>query len=77
MIESAQKKLGEKVILEVGDAEKLPYAENQFDIVICNASFHHYPNPDRVLSEIKRVLKIEGILILGDPTAPFEWYLKI
>ncbi|AFA49660.1 class I SAM-dependent methyltransferase [Acetobacterium woodii] len=77
MIESAQKKLGEKVTLEVGDAEKLPYAENQFDIVICNASFHHYPNPDRVLSEIKRVLKNGGILILGDPTAPFEWYLKI
>lgn len=77
MIESARKKLADTVELKVGDAEKLPYTENQFDVVICNASFHHYPNPERVLSEIKRVLKRGGILVLGDPTAPFKWYLKI
>ncbi|MHB8065203.1 MAG: SAM-dependent methyltransferase, partial [Ruminiclostridium sp.] len=32
--------------------------------------------PDQVLKEIRRVLKPKGTLILGDPTAPFEWYLK-
>ncbi|MBC3796818.1 class I SAM-dependent methyltransferase [Acetobacterium tundrae] len=76
MIESAKEKLGARVELKVGDAEQLPYDDNQFDIIVCNASFHHYPNPDQVLQEIHRVLKPNGTLVLGDPTAPFEWYLK-
>jgi len=76
MIELAKEKLGTRVELKVGDAEQLPYDDNQFDVIICNASFHHYPNPDQVLREIRRVLKPNGTLVLGDPTAPFEWYLK-
>lgn len=76
MIESAKEKLGARVELKVGDAEQLPYDDNQFEVIVCNASFHHYPNPDQVLLEIRRVLKPNGTLVLGDPTAPFEWYLK-
>lgn len=48
-----------------------------FDVVICNASFHHYPNPLLVLSEIKRVLNNDGLLILGDPTVSSKWFLKL
>lgn len=76
MIRHAQKRLGSRVELQVGDAEKLPYGEYQFDVIICNASFHHYIHPDVVIAEMKRVLKPQGTLILGDPTAPFDWYLR-
>lgn len=75
MIREAAKRLGDKVSLNIGDAKSLPYAEDSFDLVICNASFHHYPEPEIVLDEVKRVLKKGGVFLLGDPTAPF-WYLK-
>lgn len=70
MVQEARKRLGESAEVRVGDAAELPYSDNQFDLVICNASFHHYPEPDQCLEEIRRVLKPEGTLVLGDPTAP-------
>ena len=70
MIEEAKKKCGEDVKFTVGDSENLPYQDGQFDIIICNASFHHYTNPESAIKEIKRVLKTGGTLILGDPTVP-------
>lgn len=60
-----------RINLRVGDAAGLPYESGAFDAVACNASFHHYLNPEQVLREIRRVLKPGGVLILGDPTAPF------
>lgn len=54
----------------VADAECLPFDNNTFDIVVCNASFHHYTHPDEVLSEMRRVLKPGGKLLIGDPYVP-------
>ncbi len=54
----------------VADAEMLPFDDDSFDIVVCNASFHHYIHPDRVLEEMRRVLKDGGKLLIGDPYIP-------
>lgn len=70
MINEAKKKLGNQAELVVGDAEKLPWREELFDTVLCTFSFHHYPNPNAVLSEIHRVLKDGGRLLLADPWLP-------
>jgi ubiquinone/menaquinone biosynthesis C-methylase UbiE len=70
MIETAKKNLGDNAELKVGDSEYIPWEDNSFDVIVCNASFHHYPNPEKVLLEMKRVLKTKGTLIIGDPTAP-------
>ncbi|MDU7252955.1 MULTISPECIES: class I SAM-dependent methyltransferase [Clostridium] len=51
---------------KVGDSENMPYSNNKFDIIICTDSFHHYPNPLNVLSEMYRVLKKDGKLIICD-----------
>ncbi len=77
MISEAKKRLNDDVELKIGDSENLPYEDNKFDVIICNASFHHYIHPKKVLNEIKRVLTPNGILILGDPTFPCDWLLKI
>lgn len=37
----------------------------QFDILVCNASFHHYTEPDAVLDEMYRVLKTDGTFDWG------------
>lgn len=70
MIEVATGRLGERARLITGDAENLPYADESVDFIVCNASFHHYSHPQKVLSEMYRVLIPDGILLIGDPQAP-------
>ncbi|WP_455616585.1 class I SAM-dependent methyltransferase [Eisenbergiella sp.] len=55
-----------------GDAGKLPFLDNNFDIVISRLAFHHFPNPKQCFSEMARVLKIGGKLIIIDMEAAEE-----
>lgn len=55
-----------------GDAEKLPFSDNSFDIVISRLAFHHFPNPKCCFSEMARVLKTDGKLIVIDMEAAEE-----
>jgi ubiquinone/menaquinone biosynthesis C-methylase UbiE len=71
MIEEAKKRLGEDVDLKVADSENLPWRDNSFALVVCTGSFHHYPAPLKALSEMRRVLKKDGHLIIADPRMPF------
>lgn len=70
MIEKAKKKLQNHANLTIGDSENLPYKDNKFDIIICNDSFHHYPNPMKALKEMNIVLKKGGKIIIGDCYQP-------
>jgi ubiquinone/menaquinone biosynthesis C-methylase UbiE len=49
-----------------GDAEKLPFGDGAFDVVACRAAFHHFPEPPRVLAEMRRVVKPAGRLLVAD-----------
>lgn len=45
----------------------IPYKENYFDIVICNQVYSYSLKPDKIMSEIYRVLKPDGFcLFTGD-----------
>ncbi|MDS0526116.1 class I SAM-dependent methyltransferase [Clostridium sp. SHJSY1] len=70
MLNVARERLGDRAELRIGDSERLPWGNNSFDIIICSNSFHHYPEPMKVLSEMLRVLNPKGHLIIGDPTMP-------
>ena len=48
---------------EVADAMALPYADNSFDVILIANALHIVPDPEKVLSEIDRVLKPGGLLI--------------
>lgn len=52
------------------DGKKLPFLNGEFDSILCNQVLEHVFNPDTFLSEIARVLKSEGTLLL---TIPFVW----
>jgi len=54
------------VRFESGDATELPYADEAFDIVVCRAAFHHFPNPSRVLGEMRRVVRTGGAVMVAD-----------
>ncbi len=55
-----------------GDAENLPFSEEGFDLVISRLAFHHFPDPRRCFSEMARVLKTNGKLIVIDMEAAEE-----
>jgi ubiquinone/menaquinone biosynthesis C-methylase UbiE len=70
MLNIARIKLGDDADLKVADSEDLPFEDNKFDMVICTDSFHHYPHPENVLNEIRRVLEPDGMIIIADPYTP-------
>jgi SAM-dependent methyltransferase len=44
----------------VTDAEQLPFPDDSFDHVYSYGVIHHTPHPDRVVAEIRRVLRVGG-----------------
>ena len=62
-----------------GGAENMPLPSEHFDKVVASASFHHFPNQDRGLEEMKRVLKPDGKMIIFeiDPNTGRGKRLKI
>ncbi len=51
------------------DAMHLPFADGVFDLVVTRASFHHFPEPERALKEMARVLKPRGRILISDNTS--------
>jgi ubiquinone/menaquinone biosynthesis C-methylase UbiE len=79
MVEVARTKaatLGLPAQFVAGDAEQLPYPNGLFDIVINNSVFHWFADKNRALSEMRRVLRPGGQLILICASTPAfaEWF---
>lgn len=49
---------------ELGSIENLEFEDEFFDVVWCYGVVHHTANPDKCLTELARVLKVGGTLIL-------------
>lgn len=49
------------------DVHHIPFADNSFDCVTIIEAFHHFPDHDRALQEIHRVLKPGGLLYAQEP----------
>ena len=73
MIEITKQKLKKHslsaTIIKV-NVENLPFEDNTFDTVVNTMSFTGYPNGEKALSEMKRVLKKNGKLLLLDVDYP-------
>jgi ubiquinone/menaquinone biosynthesis C-methylase UbiE len=53
-----------KIVLALGDFHYLRLPDAVLDFVFMSAAFHHSDEPARLLREIKRVLKPEGLVII-------------
>ena len=63
MIEQAKQGVkSAKLYFSVQDMFHLPYADQSFDVVIVVNALHIVPEPEKALSEIRRVLKDDGVL---------------
>ncbi|MFN8341502.1 MAG: bifunctional demethylmenaquinone methyltransferase/2-methoxy-6-polyprenyl-1,4-benzoquinol methylase UbiE [Cyclobacteriaceae bacterium] len=81
MMEHGRQKLSARgldktISLLYGDSENLPFDQNKFDAVIVAFGVRNFENLEKGLSEIRRVLKPEGHLVVlefSKPTAfPFK-----
>jgi len=55
----------------VGDGQRLPYDDADFDLVVCSEVLEHVDDPSAVLAEIDRVGR--GVAVLSVPHEPFFW----
>ena len=81
MLEKAQKnvaKLGfSNVEFIKGDIEKMPLADNQFDVIVSNCVLNLVPDKTRAFSEIMRVLKPGGHFCVSDVVTKGELPQKL
>lgn len=74
-------KLEQTVHLREADAHDLPFGDERFDTVVCTYSLCNIPDPALAVSEMRRVLRRGGSLILVDhirsTSAPVLWFQKL
>jgi len=54
----------------VGDVADLPFEDESFDVVMCNAVLYHLPVPNAGLREFARVLRAGGRFVGGYTVVP-------
>lgn len=74
MLEAAEKFIRGKGVtnaqFKIADAENLPFADGEFDLVTNRIALHHYPDAPKAIREMARVLKKGGVLGFTDNTVP-------
>jgi SAM-dependent methyltransferase len=63
MLDAARKNIGEFSNIEYKqiDVQNIPFEDSSFDIVIANMMLYHVPDIDKAISEVRRVLKDDGV----------------
>ncbi|WP_128476777.1 methyltransferase domain-containing protein [Halorussus pelagicus] len=71
-LEKAWDKLGkhDPVSFHRGDAERLPFRDDAFDVVWSSGSIEYWPNPVVALREMRRVVKPGGRVLVVGPNYP-------
>ncbi|HEX3781802.1 MAG TPA: class I SAM-dependent methyltransferase [Pseudonocardiaceae bacterium] len=70
-------KLGLPVDGRVADAERIPYDDDTFDLVVGHAVLHHIPDVGAALREVLRVLKPGGRFVFaGEPSKIGDVYAR-
>ncbi|MBW2989042.1 class I SAM-dependent methyltransferase [Candidatus Woesearchaeota archaeon] len=71
--EKAVKLIPSKYHPTVGDAENLPYPDESFDTVFALDILEHVPGDKKAVSELRRVLKKKGLMIITVPAYKILW----
>jgi demethylmenaquinone methyltransferase/2-methoxy-6-polyprenyl-1,4-benzoquinol methylase len=58
------------VTFQLGDAERLPLADDTFDVVWSSGAIEYWPNPVATLGELRRVARPGGQVLVVGPNYP-------
>ncbi|TGD80609.1 bifunctional demethylmenaquinone methyltransferase/2-methoxy-6-polyprenyl-1,4-benzoquinol methylase UbiE [Hymenobacter wooponensis] len=70
------KGLSNRIKLELGDSENLPFADNEFDAVTASFGVRNFENLEKGLTEMRRVLRPGGKLVVLEFSKPTAFPLK-
>jgi demethylmenaquinone methyltransferase/2-methoxy-6-polyprenyl-1,4-benzoquinol methylase len=81
MLAIGQKKVREKALTDqismmVGDCEALPFGDAVFDVITVAFGVRNFEDLEKGLSEIYRVLKPGGMLVVLETSVPARWLYK-
>jgi ubiquinone/menaquinone biosynthesis C-methylase UbiE len=64
-----------RIEFRVADGNSLDFPDSTFDLIVCNSVLHHMAEPQNLFSEIARVVKPGGAILLRDLRRParFEY----
>ena len=65
MLKQAKRKVCDKAIVICADAHYLPFKNEVFDTAILFSCFPHFDDKEKVLKEVRRVLKKDGQIIIS------------
>jgi ubiquinone/menaquinone biosynthesis C-methylase UbiE len=70
MLGIARKRTEERGVKNIsfrtGDAQKIPFEKEQFDVVVCRLALHHVQEPSKVVREMSRVCRPKGTVVVED-----------
>lgn len=74
MVAQAQRRNAhpDRLSFQVANVNDLPFPADGFDAACCTISFLHYPDPERAIAQLDRVLKPGGRFYLAD-YLPFDF----
>jgi SAM-dependent methyltransferase len=65
MLEKAKEKDSKRLVKwDLENAQSLTYPDNSFDVVFMSHLLHHCDDPDEVIRECWRVLKVQGVILV-------------
>jgi ubiquinone/menaquinone biosynthesis C-methylase UbiE len=70
MLRVAARRLGDRCKLAQMDAKALGVPNASYDLVMCNSTAHHIPEPKALFHEIARVVKATGAILVRDLVRP-------
>ena len=72
----AKANLSDKIEMLVGDSENMPFKDNTFDAITVSFGVRNFANLDKGLTEINRVLKPGGKLVILETSVPTKFPYK-
>ena len=72
----AKANLSNKIDMIVGDSENMPFNDNTFDAITVSFGVRNFANLDKGLTEINRVLKSGGTLVVLETSNPTKFPFK-
>ena len=71
-----KKGLSDRINLQLADSEDLTFDDNSFDALTAGFGVRNFQDLNKGLSEMNRVLKSAGILVILEPASPTTFPLK-